>query len=52
MLAYCGGTVQKCIDWFTNLSVTEKALFAGALFLGIFVILRIFHYFTKDIDGG
>ncbi len=39
----------SCFDWFMDLIWWQKFLLAMSLFVSIFIILRIFHYFTKDI---
>jgi len=50
MLDFCGGDLVSCWQWMSSLSIGEIAF----IFLGIttilFIGLRIFYYFVRNVD--
>ena len=49
MLDFCGGELMPCMYWLQDLSLMMKVCIVGGLFLALFIIIRIIHYFIKDV---
>jgi len=50
MLDICQGTLFGCFSWFMSLSWSERIILAVAIFVGMFVFLRIIYKIITSFD--